>query len=487
MKYKALVVEDNTELALGLCAALRQVGYAARHAPDAEDAVNRCLREDSYHLAICDNQLPGESGLSLLQRLRDNCPATFTVLLTAYGTPNVVALAFKHGAVEFIPKPVKPREFMQICERIREEVPLFLPNRLLLEPRDWIEFEGMLSCEDVMLLAFNAVRAAAPLRHAVLLIGEAGVGKASLARALHKCSPSSQGPFVMMRTAAYPVRHLQRVLFGRDREDRDHPPGPGGGSSGSCAVEQAEGGTLYVDDVTALDSFTQVQLLNLLENGRYCRVGSTAERSGNVRVVVSSSRDLDSLAADAEFNRELLHRLRGCAVQIPPLRDRRRDIPLIANRVLERLVAREESKPSRLSGEAERMLCSYTWPGNIRELESAIQTSVFGVRSATLQAYHLPAVVRGATHWPGVLHIPVGTKLADIEREAILQTLRMSNGNKSQTAEALGISRRSLYDKLSHYQHATGPIGQASSQPESPSHSPLDALDLSDESDDLPN
>lgn len=454
---KALLVEDDYELAETICLSLTQWGWSARHAPDAEYAVQRCLREETYHLVICDLMLPGETGLSLLLKLRDMCPATHTVLLTGQSSTSSVATAFKRGAVEFIPKPVKLRDLRRLCDRVKAEAPLYLPNRLLGEQRDFVEFEGLLSREGAMLAVFDHIRDAAALNHSVLLVGEVGVGKTSLAQALHRRSPRQAGPFIPLRTAAYPTKRLPRALFGRERDAKELSVlGSDAEAIIAGAVERAETGTLYIDDVTAFDTHLQAQLLILLETATYRRVRGSAERRANVRVVVGTPRELEALVTAKVFNPDLYHRLSGCVIQVPPLRERRQDIPLIASHILQQLVARGQSRPSRVSSAAEKVLVSYPWPGNVRELESTIQLSVFGVRSASLMPYQLPPAIRGAVQWPGQITIPVGTKLQDIEREVILQTLRLSNGNKSHTADMLGISRRSLYDKLIQYQKILG-------------------------------
>jgi two-component system response regulator HydG len=302
------------------------------------------------------------------------------------------------------------------------------------------------------------------------LIGESGVGKSKLAHAFHRRSPAHYGPFVMLRTAAYPSKRLPRAIFGRERESEplfvpettrvnviEELTGQPGEESMPGAVERADAGTLYIDDVTALEMHAQERLLTLIETHHYRRIGSTRDRRANVRLVVSSPVELAPLVEKGRFSIDLYHRLSGCVIRVPPLRDRRPDIPLIANYIIRRLAEAGPSKVQSLGSDAERMLLNYDWPGNVRELESAISQAVIGARSAVLQGHQLPASIRGAdTRYPGTLSIPLGTKLEDVEREVILQTLRMNDGNKSLTADLLGISRRSLYDKLLEYRRVLG-------------------------------
>ncbi len=452
---KALIVTDDNETAPALSKVLKQHGWNSRHTHDAESAVRQCLREESFHLAICDMNLPGETGIALIQKLQESCPATHSVLMTGQPSLGTVTAAFKRGAIEILIKPIKPREVMRLLKRVEAEAPSYLPNRFLAEPREWTEFEGMASREAAMLRLFDGIRAAAPHRYCTTIVGEDGSGKAYVVAALHNRSKVAKGPLVTVTTASHSERRLLRILFGQ-------APSLVSGRAMTLGeiiggLEQAEGGSLYINDVAALGLLSQSRLLTLIETGRYCRIGETISRLAKVRIILGTQADLKSRVEAGTFSSELYDRLQSCVLYVPPLRQRRQDISMLATSILRELAEQGVSQPTRLTAEAERLLCDYDWPGNLRELESSIQESVFGVRGNALHAHRLPAVVRNnLPPGPGFLSLPLGTKLEEIEREAILQTLRMSNGNKTQAADVLGISRRSLYDKLLYYETRLG-------------------------------
>jgi two-component system response regulator HydG len=451
MKPKALVVEDDEQTAEAFCNELSKAGFSVRHAPSSELALSRYLREESFHLALCDLMLPGRSGLSLINKLKQVCPATQTVLVTNHGSPSTVATAFKRGACEFLPKPVPMREFNQLCNRIKSNPTLFLPNQLLVEPADYVDFSGMLGRDPAMLAVLQLARDIAPLRHPVLLVGETSVGKRTLAQAMHTRSTANKGPFVVVRTQAIPPKRLAATLFGRDsaRRPGDEMPGPG-------EVENAASGTLYIDDLSHVSLRCQAQLIELIDTGRYRRVGDLAQRQVHVRLMIGTTEPLEKLRQNRTILPELYHRLKGCALEVPALRNRPDDVALLADYFLRTLRKGGRTKANCVSPEAQRRLRSYGWPGNLRELASVIQQSVLDSRSSMIGEAHLPEILRATPLAPLMLKLPLGSRLVDIEREAILQTLRLTEGNKSQAATMLGMSRRSFYDRLQDYEKELG-------------------------------
>lgn len=464
MNYLALIVDDDDEVAFGLCTVLKQYGFKARHARTVEQALNRHLREETFHLAICDWLFPSPLGLILIRRIHEACPATYTVMLTAFGKPRVVQLAFKRGAVDYFDKPMRNHQLERLCKKVMESVPLYLPNKLLAKPRKWVEFEGMLSREESMLTAFDGVRDAAPLRSIAYLIGELGVGKSSLARAIHNRSSVADGPFLTLNTDCYSAPRLEQLLFGIERADATRPPESG-------LIEQANAGTLYIENVAGLGSHAQAQLLQFIKLGHYRRVGSNQDHYATTRILASQSGNADRIRAGGiGLNAELEQLLHSCILHVPALRERRRDIPLLSNQLLEQFRASGYCKTSSLSAQAEERLCSYDWPGNLPELESVLRFSTFRTHSAALQVAHLPQKVSGVTPIPSTLSVPLGMKLEYIEREVILQTLHRNGGNRTLTAEVLGIDRRTLQLKLSSYEQWQRSLG-----PESPVNAAADA------------
>lgn len=454
MAYRALIVDDDDELAFGLCKVLSSFGFKARHARTVDQALQRYLREETFHLAICDLRFPDPLGLTLIEQLHEACPATYTVMLTAFGEPRIVRLALKRGAVDYFDKPMRNHQLERLCKKVMESVPSYLPNKLLVKPRKWVEFEGMRSCEKSMLTAFDGVRDAAPLRSIAYLIGEPGVGKGSLARAIHNRSSVADGPFLTLNADSYSGPRLEQLLFGFERADNTSPPELG-------LIERAHTGTLYIENVAGLDRHTQAQLLQFIKLGQYRRIGSNKDHHATTRILASQSGNPDLISAGGiGLNAELEHLLHSCILRVPALRERRRDIPLLSNQILEQLRASGYCKTASLSAQAEERLRSYDWPGNLPELESVIRSSTFRTHSAALQVMHLPQKVSGAPPVPDSISVPLGMKLAHIERQVVLQTLHLHRGNRSATAYSLGIDRRTLQLKLNSYareQLALGP------------------------------
>lgn len=456
MNYRALIVDDDDEVAFGLCKVLKTFGFKARHARSAGQALQRHLREETFHLAICDWHFSEEPGLRLIEQLHESCPATYIVMLTAYGVPMLVRAAFKRGAADYFAKPLRNHQLERLCQKVMASAPIYLPNKLLIKPRRAVEFEGMLSREESMLTIFDSVRDAAALRSVAYLIGEHGVGKSALARAIHNRSSVADKPFLTLQTDGRSGPQLERMLFGCERAE-----GTDGAHTGLIA--QASGGTLYIENVAGLDTSTQAQLLEYIKLGQYRHVDSVAYQYSSTRILASQTGNVAQLSAGIGLYPGLEYALHGCMLRVPALRERRRDIPLLSNQLMERLRASGGCKIERLSPDAERQLSSYDWPGNLPELENAIRCSTYGTRSSTLQVGHLPPQVRQTTPLLPMLAVPFGAKLAHVERELILQTLELTRGNRSLAAEMLGISRGALRLKLEQYEREQLALG-----PESP-------------------
>lgn len=470
MTYKALIVDDDDDVAFALCMVLKTCKFKARHAQTVEQALGRYLREETFHLAICDWRFPEKVGLSLIERLHDACPATYTVMLTAFGTTKVVRAAFKRGAADYFDKPIENEQVAQLCQRVVKSVPMYLPNKLLAKPPGWVEFEGMRSRAKPMIKAFDVVRDAAPLRRLVFLIGENGVGKASLAQAIHNRSSVANGPFIHFRTDGYSSSQIERMLFGSERKNVDGLPTSGPDQRGF--IEQANGGTLYIDNVAGFEKHVQAQLIEYLFAERYRRVGSTQPLKASTRIVFGQSGNPSEISSGLGFLPALEHELQGGILKVPSLRERRRDIPLLVEQILAKLRKSGDSRVESLTPQTEERLMSYDWPGNLPELESVIKLATFGTRSAQLQVGHLPQHVSGTKPVPSTISLPLGMRLEHIEREAILQTLSLNDDNRNETALMLGISRRTLQRKLSEYEELDAARG-----PESPTAARVEAAE----------
>jgi DNA-binding NtrC family response regulator len=396
---------------------------------------------------LTDLQLPGRNGISLIKTLHEMCPETKTVLITAHGSIRSAVTALKRGAVEYMTKPIKPRRLLALIGALTADAPPYLNNKLLAANRvEAQSFEGMLTRSPSMISVFERIRMAAAGDSTVLINGESGSGKELVARAIHAQSKMASGPFVAVHTGAIPQELIASELFGHEKGSFtgavDKKPGK---------FELAEGGTLFLDEVSTMDERTQVNLLRVLESFRYMRVGGKKERPANVRVLAASNRDLEAMVKAGQFREDLFYRLNIFAVQLPSLRERTEDIPLLAGAFLAEFAAKYGKPVASIPAETQRLLAGYSWPGNVRELRNIIEQAVLLARGPELDSQLLPKMLHRSPAREEIIKIAIGTAMDDVEREVILRTLEANDGNKTVTAEVLGISRRSIYNKLALY------------------------------------
>jgi two-component system response regulator AtoC len=450
MAIKVLVVDDDVPLTRALAELLGQEGYQVTTAGSAEEALDR-VREDTFHLVLTDLQLPGRNGISLIKALHEACPDTKPVLITGHGSVRTAVTALKRGAVEYISKPLKPRRLLALIQALTANPPEYLANRLLDAKRlDSVSFDGMHAKSRGMRDVFERIRMASTSETTVLIVGESGTGKELVAQSIHERSFQHRGqppgPFVAVHTGAIPQELIQSELFGHEK----------GAFTGAVErkpgkFEQAEGGTLFLDEISTMDDKTQVNLLRVLETFNYSRVGGKKDQQANVRVVAASNRDLEAMVRAGQFREDLYYRLNIFSIHIPPLRDRTEDIPLLAHEFMREFAERYGKTVSSIPSETQRLLAAYLWPGNVRELRNVIEQAVLLARTNHLDAQLLPQMLHRGPSRQEIIKIPIGTAMDQIEREVILRTLEANDGNKTATAEVLGISRRSIYNKLALY------------------------------------
>ena len=446
---KVLIVDDDATFLAALSELLTGEGYEVTLAGSSEEAIDR-LRQDTFHLVLCDLQLPGRSGISLIKSVTESCPATASVLITAHGSIRSAVTALKRGAIEYMTKPIKPRRLLTLCRALTADPPAFLPNKLLVTDRsDAVHFDGMVARSRAMQAVFGRIELAARSDTTVLIVGESGTGKERVARSIHQRSGRSAAPFVAVQTGTFARELLATEIFGYERATQQ----PGGiAERGVGQLELAEGGTLFIDEVAALDDRAQVSLLRLLETGRFARVGGRKDRPANVRVIAASTRDLRQLVTRGELRADLVYRLDIFTVELPPLRERVEDIPALASELLGEFATRHGRETSgNIPPETQRLLAGYAWPGNVRELRNVLEQAVLVARRPSLEPSLLPDALQRGPSRAELIKIPIGTPMEAVEREVILRTLAAHEGNKTATAEALGISRRSIYNKLAEY------------------------------------
>jgi DNA-binding NtrC family response regulator len=412
MPIKVLVVDDDAQLLAALVELLSSEGMKAVGVTSAEAALDEC-RRGSFHLVLSDLQLPGRNGISLIKTLHEACPETKTVLITAHGSIRSAVTALKRGAVEYMTKPIKPRRLMALIHALTADAPAYLTNKLLASDRlEVATFDGMHARSTVMHTVFERIRTAAAGDSPVLIIGESGSGKELVARAIHARSPFAAGPFVAVPAGTVP------------------------------SPETATGGTLFVD-VSALDDAAQLALLRVLDGAR--------TSPGHVRMVAASTRELEPLVKSGLLREELFYRLNGLEIRLPPLRERSEDIPVLAGEFVREFAQKYNKPVATVPSETQRLLIGYPWPGNVRELRNVIEQAMLLARGSELDPLLLPKMLHRSPSREEIIKIPIGTAMEQVEKEVILRTLEAHDGNKTATAEVLGISRRSIYNKLAIY------------------------------------
>ena len=414
------------------------------------------LRREPVAVVVTDLMMPGMGGEELLRAVRTLSPGTEVVLMTAYGTVETAVAAMKDGAYDFITKPVKRHAIVKTVRQALEKVSLVAENRALrarlaeLSPGD---AGGLIGESSALRSVLDTLRQAAPSSATVLIAGESGTGKELAARLVHDLSPRAAGPFVPINCAAIPEGLLESELFGHER----------GAFTGAVArkegrFERARGGTLFLDEVGEIPLGLQVKLLRFLQDGVLERVGGTVGVRVDVRVVAATNRDLAAEARAGRFREDLFYRLDVVSVRLPPLRERREDVPLLAMEFLRRFAEKDRKPVSGFTPAALGALERYGWPGNVRELLHAVERAVILCRSETVDVGDLPEALRAAaargvgermpTAAPAALVVPLGTTLEEIERQVIRETLRQAGGDKNLAAQILGIAARTVYRKL---------------------------------------
>ena len=441
-----LVVDDDQRNREMLAEALGQVGFAVDAAEDGVEALSKA-NEATYDAVLSDIRMAPLSGLDLLDFLRKTMPEMPIVLLTAFGSVDTAIQAMKQGAYNYITKPVNLEELVLTMTRAVEYRRLLQDNRTL--PRAFSErprAASLIGQSKKMVEVFKLVGRVSRSRTAVLIQGESGTGKELIARAIHDNSPRAAHRFVAVNCSAIPDTLLESEFFGHIK----------GSFTGAHILrrgllEEASGGTFFLDEVGDLSLAGQAKLLRVLQEGEIRRIGSNESVQVDVRIIAASRRNLAELVAAGRFREDLLYRLNTVTLLLPPLRERPEDIPVLAEFFLARYGDQKEVPVTSFSAAALRALMGYAWPGNVRELEHVVERAVALASHAILSTDDLPPEVLHSDGGPAErLEILPGT-LKALQREQVLKMLESAQGNKERTARLLGISRRTLYRLLDRY------------------------------------
>lgn len=466
MKGRILVVEDEKNTREGLRHSLEPLGYEVGLAANAPEAIE-ALKSGDVDLMLTDLRMPGMDGLELMKVAQKISPETQVIMLTAYGTVETAVEAMKQGAYDYLAKPVNLDELEGRVSHALAEARLRAENAMLKERlRKEYGFENILGNSGAMRRVFETIRQVAPTKATVHIVGESGVGKELIANALHNISPRKDKPFIAVHCAALSKSLLESELFGHEK----------GAFTGAIAsklgrFERADGGTLFLDEVSEIDPDIQVKLLRFLEEWEFERVGGIKTIKVDVRLITATNSDLARLVEEGRFREDLYYRLNVVSIRVPPLRERKEDIPILVKAFLAELSRENDKNVSSMTPESLDALVAYDWPGNIRELRNVIESLVVLCPGDTIELAQFPPNIRRPSRekevvlpsqetadasGPKIL-LPAGTSLQDAEKLLIQETLRNNDNNISKAARILNISRRTLHRKLNEYNINLGP------------------------------
>jgi two-component system response regulator HydG len=447
--YRALIVDDNEAHAEVLGDALSMEGHVCTLAHSGQEALAR-LAEQGFDAVLTDLVMPDMSGIDLLKKVRAEQPDVVVILITGRGSEKIAVEAFRDGATDYLTKPVDLSELRARLNRAVENARL---RREYVELKRQIDkragFEGIIGNSAPMLRLFEVLRQVSPTNVTVLILGESGTGKELVARAVHENSPRKERHFVAVNCAALSEGLIESELFGHVK----------GAFTGAVAHKEgrivyADGGTLFLDEVGDMPLATQVKLLRVLETREVQPVGGNVTQKVDIRLLAATNRDLKQLVKEGKFREDLMYRLAVVTLDLPSLRERKSDLPLLIDHYIGELSRAHGRTVRGISGEARTLLMRYDWPGNVRELRNAMENMVLLARADVLSVEDVPESVRGASSAGGAggggFEL-AGRSLVELERELIRVNLKLYEGNREKTAKVLGIGERTLYRKIKEY------------------------------------
>ena len=442
MKKRVLVVEDEEKLRRVVELQLASAGFEVDKAATAEEGVKVVDRAD---LVLTDLRLPNMDGLGLLALIRRQNAQVPVVVMTAYGSIETAVECMKAGATDFLLKPFSLDHLMQVVHKALEVRALRDENRQLKEELGRrYEYDNIIGRSEPMQEIFATIERVAPTRATVLLAGESGVGKDLIARAIHFHSPRHDRPLVKINCTAIPENLMESELFGYEKGAFT-----GAVTSKPGKFEQADTGTVFLDEIGDVPGPIQVKLLRILQEREFERLGSNVTRHTDVRIIAATNQDLRAALEQGTFREDLYYRLNVVPLNIPPLRERKQDIPFLANHFIRKLAADSGSAVESITDAAMERLMAYHWPGNVRELENVIERSLVLCRGSQLDAgdVRLESAPRPRSQ-NGQHFLPEGLTLDQYEQELIREALRRADGNKSHAARLLGLTRNALRYRL---------------------------------------
>ena len=441
---RVLIVEDDGATRSGLTELVRTWGFMAEAAADGDEGLEK-ISSFRPSIVVTDLVMPRKTGLELLEVVRDMDSAIAVILLTAQGTVESAVEAIRNGAYDYLTKPVDPQRLRILLDKDAERQHALREVRALRRQlRDRGAFGGMIGASPEMRKIYQVVEQAAPTTASVLITGESGTGKELVAQTIHALSPRGQMPYVPINCAAIPETLLESEIFGHEK----------GAFTGAMerrqgVFELADRGTIFLDEIAEMTPQTQVKLLRVLQERRFRRLGGRVETPVDVRVVAATNQDPLQAVRDNKLREDLFYRLNVFAIALPPLRDRKEDLPLLTQAFIAEFADRNGKAVKAISGEAMRKLEQYHWPGNVRELRNVIERATILAEGEFIELKHLPplGVVPVAAVGSGMT-LEAGITVEEAERRLIVLTLEHTRDNKTRAAEILGISLKTLHNKL---------------------------------------
>ena len=455
---RILIVDDEANARTALAELLRDEGFQVETAADGFKALPK-LEDFAPDLLLTDLKMSGLDGLELMRKAREGDPDIAAVVMTAYGAIDTAVAAMRQGAADYLTKPINVDELLIVLDQVLERRRLRRESGILRERlSERHRIQNIVGSCSAMQRVLETVLQVAPSRASVLITGESGTGKELIAAAIHEHSPRNGGPFVKLHCAALADSLLESELFGHER-------GAFTGAAGrrDGRFHQADGGTLFLDEIGEIPASTQIKLLRFLQEREFERVGGNQTIKVDVRIVAATNRDLAQLVREGKFREDLYYRLNVVSIEVPPLRARASDIPLLAAHFLRKYTAENGKTIHGFSAEALDCIIHHDWPGNVRELENAVERAVVVCRSDEIRLDDLaPSIstVSGPHGSRDEMPVVPGATLADLEKYAILKTLEHTGGSTSRAAQMLGISPRKIQYRLRDYA-GRGPRGVA--------------------------
>jgi two-component system response regulator HydG len=447
--FNILVVEDQKNMRESLAIAFKRAGYSVNAVENGEKAI-KLQKMDFFDLAIVDLKMEDMDGLEVLSRIKSISPSTEVIVMTAFGTIDSAIQAMRNGAYDYVTKPFQLSDILSVIERALEKKRLSdKASNLQKKIKEKYRFEGIIGNSPVMMRVLNILMELTNSESTVLITGESGTGKELVARAIHNNSRRNDKPFVVVNCGALPENLQESELFG-------HVMGSftGAVKDKKGIFLEAQGGTLFLDEIGETSLSTQVKLLRFLQNGEIRKVGDNKPIYLDVRIIVATNKDLDDATKNGSFRKDLFYRLNVIRIHLPPLRERKEDIPVLTNYFVNIFSNKLKKHPPEISGEAMTLLLEYPWPGNVRELENIIERAVTLLKGEQITTADLVLQNIRTTESIDFMMEMGGIRaaLAQQERKTIVESLRKYAGNRKQVASNLGISTTTLWRKMKEYQ-----------------------------------